>query len=106
MLLRDDSRVVRGAFPQAQGVQEPSKLDQGGKGDPRRADLHARAGHRIQHPRRHHGDHTGVDFDLGDVAAGPPLDTLKPDAPPEQRMMAIVDDDELPDMGRMTARWL
>jgi len=66
------------------------------------ADLHVRAGNCIQHPGRDHCHHTGRYFDMDHVTAGAALATLPTQMAPVQRMPSIMDDDLLPDMGRMT----
>src|SRR3954462_8296902 len=73
--------------------------------DARRSDLHAGAGHRVEHPGRHGRDHAGGRLDVGDLTGGMPLTGLKPDTAPVLRVPAIVDEDFLPDMGRITPRW-
>ena len=72
----------------------------------RRSDLQAGAKDRIELPCRHHRDDTRLKLDMRDLAGRAPLDQNPPRAPPVKRMPAIVDDDSLPDMGRMTARLL
>ena len=80
------------------------QVDQRGEGHARRADRHAGAGDRVQHPRRHHRDHAGRCLDMDNLAGGPPLAIVPPDTPAMERMPWVVDDDFLPDMGRMTLR--
>jgi IS66 C-terminal element len=70
------------------------------------ADLHANAGDRTQHPRRHHGDDTRGGLDMDHISTNPPLTIVSTDPAPMKRMPTIVDNDVLPDMGRMTPRWL
>src|SRR4051794_17880276 len=73
---------------------------------PARANLHACARDRIEHPRRQDRDDARLRFDLHE----PPGDTLlaaaEANATPVEGMPAIVDYDFLPDMGRMTRRLL
>src|SRR4051812_44583249 len=71
---------------------------------PARANLHACARDRIEHPRRQNRDDARLRFDLHE----PPGDTLlaaaEANATPVEGMPAIVDYDFLPDMGSMTRR--
>src|SRR3954463_16740550 len=73
---------------------------------PARANLHACARDRIEHPRRYNRDDAGLRFDLHE----PPGDTLlaaaEANATPEEGMPAIMNHDFLPEMGRMTRRLL
>jgi len=66
-----------------------------------RPEVHARAGDRVEHPRRHHDDHTLRNLDVDMPARGALAVPLFANTPPIMRMPAIVDDDFLPDMGRM-----
>ena len=105
MLLRNDGRVVRGAWSETLCDEQLMQVDQRSERDARGADRHARAGGRIQHPRSHHRDHAGPCLDMDDLTGGPPLAVLTTHPLPIERMPAIVDDDLLPEMGRMTLRW-
>ena len=68
----------------------------------RRAELHPGAGDRVEHPRRHDRDHAGGHLDVHEATGEAILAVVPPDAPPVQRMPAVVNHDLLPDMGRMT----
>jgi hypothetical protein len=105
-LLLDDDRVVRGASPISSLAEESMQFDERVHRYPAGADLHTCARDRIEHPRRHNRDDAGLRFDLHE----PPGDTLlaaaEANATPVEGMPAIMDHDFLPDMGRMTRRWL
>jgi hypothetical protein len=62
------------------------------------------ASDRIQHPRRHDRDHTWRALEMDDFTISPPLTVVPTDTAPMKRMPLIVDNDILPDMGRMTLR--
>jgi hypothetical protein len=94
--------IGRGASPKTKGGQQVMQVDQRGGRHPRRAHLHPRAGRSVEHPGRHHRDDAGRRLDMDDLAAGPPLAVVPPQPPPVQRVPAVVDDDLMPDMGRMT----
>ena len=104
-LLLDDVRVALEAWYETAFDQKLMQLDQRPNGHARRADLHAGAGHRIQHPRRHQGDHAGHRLDIDIVATAALLAVVQTDTTPVERMPAVVDLNFLPDMGRMTGRW-
>ncbi len=67
-----------------------------------RADLHARTGGRVQHPGRHHHDNAWCRFDMNHIITGPALTVVTAQPAPVKRVPPVVDDDLLPDMGRMT----
>src|SRR3954466_2526808 len=73
---------------------------------PAGADLHARARNRIEHPRRYNRDDAGLRFDLHEPPRATLLTAAEANATPEEGMPAIMDHDVLPEMGRMTRRWL
>jgi len=68
------------------------------------ADLHANAGDWIQHPRRHHRDDTRRALDMDHITSSPPLHIMSTSPAPIKGMPTVVDNDVLPDMGRMTGR--
>ena len=68
------------------------------------ADLHACAGDRIKHPRRHNRDDAGLRFDMHEPPGATLLTAAQANATPEEGMPAVMDHDVLPDMGRMTWR--
>jgi hypothetical protein len=104
LLLLDNRRTVRRASSETVLDQQPVQFSQRRYRDPRRPQAHSRTGGRVEHPCRHHDDDTGRRFDVNDFAAGPLLDILTPNAPPIERVPAVMDLNFLPDMGRMTAR--
>ncbi len=78
------------------------KVGQGGDGHPWRTEPQSRAGDRVEHPGRDDRDHAGRHLDVHEPAGETILAVVPPDAPPVQRMPAVVNHDLLPDMGRMT----
>jgi len=69
-----------------------------------RADLHAGAGGRIQHPGRQNNDHAGRHLNVNNPATGTLLTVLLSNMAPIQWMPAVMHPDLLPDMGRMNRR--
>lgn len=106
LILLDDGRIVQGASSETAFDQETMQLNQCRHRHTRRAEPHARAGGRIEHPCRHHDDHAGRYLDVNDLAADAALHILEPNAAPMERVPRIVDLDFLPDMGRMTGSLL
>lgn len=75
--------------------------------NPRCADLHPCADHRIEHPRRNDDYYAGRRLDVGNWTCGTLLSAAQLDLTPVQGVPAVMDLDFLPDMGRMTgeSRW-
>src|SRR3954462_3303485 len=71
---------------------------------PAQADLHACAGDRIEHPRRHNRDDARLRFDLHEPPGATLLAAAEANATSVKGMPAIMDHDVLPEMGRMTRR--
>lgn len=71
---------------------------------PASPDLHARARDWIEHPGCNHGDDTWLRLDLHETAGDTLLAAAEANPLPTERVPAIMDDDFLPDMGRMTGR--
>lgn len=80
------------------------QIDQRDHCGARRADFHADARDRIQHPCRQRSYHAGRHLDVNKPAAGALLTVVPTDTAPVQRMPTVMDLDFLPDMGRMTGR--
>ena len=80
------------------------QVQEGARRNMRRADLHPDARGPIQHPGRHHDDHTGRRLNMNELTSAPSFTVKPPNTPPVQRMPAIMDFDFLPDMGRMNGR--
>ncbi len=80
------------------------QINQRGDLGARRADLHAGAGGRIQHPGRQNNDHAGRRLNVNNPATGTLLTVLLSNMAPIQRMPAVMHPDLLPDMGRMNRR--
>jgi hypothetical protein len=104
LLLHGDSKITKGASPETAFNEEMIQLDQRLDCDARRADLHAGAGGRIQHPGRQNNDYTGRRLNVNNPATGTLLTVLLSNTAPIQWMPAVMDLDLLPDMGRMNRR--
>ena len=102
MLLLDGVRTVPGASPGTTLDQQLVEVSEGRHRHARRAELHPGAGDRVEHPCRQDRDHAGRRLDVHEATGEAILAVLPPDAPPVQRMPAVIDDGLLPDMGRMT----
>jgi hypothetical protein len=102
MLLPGDVRTAPGASPGTTLDQQMMQVGEGRHRHARRAELHPGAGDRVEHPRRDDRDHAGRHLDVHEATGEAILAVLPPDAPPVQRMPAVVNDSLLPDMGRMT----
>jgi hypothetical protein len=89
------------ASPETQRGQQMTQIDERSDAETRGADRHPGAGDRIEHPRPHHRDDAGRRLQMRDVPAGPTFAVLQPDRASAERMPPIVDDDLIPDMGRM-----
>lgn len=71
------------------------------EGRPRRAELHAGAGSRVEHPFRDHRHHAGRDLDADEATVLTPIDALHAHAAAKQGVPTVMNDGMLPDMGRM-----
>jgi hypothetical protein len=80
------------------------QIDQRGCRGARRADFHAGARDRIQHPGRQHNDHAGCRLDVNKPTGDTLLTVLQSDTAPMQRMPTVMNFYIRPDMGRMTGR--
>ena len=95
-------RVALEVCPETKRGQQAVQISQRRSRDAGRADLHARAGSRVQHPGRDHRDDAGRHLDMDHVTAGAALAVVPTKPAPAERMPPVVNDDLLPDMGRMT----
>jgi len=102
MLLPGDVRTAPGASPGTTLDQQMMQVGEGRHRHARGAELHPGAGDRVEHPRRDDRDHAGRHLDVHEATGEAILAVVPPDAPPVQRMPAVVNDSFLPDMGRMT----
>ena len=102
MLLPGGVRTAPGALPGTTLDQQMVQVSEGRHRHARRTELHPGAGDRVEHPRRQDRDHAGRHLDVHEATGEAILAVLPPDAPPVQRMPAVVNHDLLPDMGRMT----
>ena len=101
LLLLGDSEIAQGASPKTAFNEEPVQIAQSSDIGARRANFHAGAGGRIQHPGRQHDDHAGCRLDVDNPAAGTLLAALLPNTTTVEGMPKVMDLDFLPDMGRM-----
>ncbi len=102
MLLPGDVRTAPGASPGTTLDQQLVQVGERRHRHARRAELHPDTGDRVEHPRRHDRDHARRHLDVHEATGETILAVVPPDAPPVQRMPAVVNHDLLPDMGRMT----
>jgi hypothetical protein len=100
-LLLGESGVARAASPHPAALQKIIEFHQPRKRCTRWPDLHADAGGRVEHPRRYHRHDPGRHLDVDEATGRPILAILNADPTAVQRMPAVVNDDVLPDMGRM-----
>ncbi|MDF2974623.1 MAG: hypothetical protein K0R61_5073 [Microvirga sp.] len=82
------------------------QVNEGGQRHAGKADVHPCADDWIQHPCLYGRDHSRRRFDMDKFTGSAVLTVVPANAAPIQRMPAIMDHDLLPDMGRMTLRWL
>ena len=102
MLLLGDVRTAPGASPGTTLDQQLAEVSERCHRHARRAEFHPGAGDRVEHPSRDDRDHAGRHLDVHEAAGEAILAVVPPDAPPVQRMPAVVNHNLLPDMGRMT----
>jgi hypothetical protein len=100
-LLLSGDNVARAASTLSASLQKVVEVTQSRHGHARRADLHADAGRRVEHPRGYHCYDAGQNLNVDEPARRPIVAPLNPDATAEQRMPGVMDDCILPDMGRM-----
>jgi hypothetical protein len=102
MLLPGDVRTAPGASPGTTLDQQLVQVGERRHRHARRAEPHPGAGDRVEHPGRDDRDHAGRHLDVREPTGETILAVVPSDAPPVQRMPAVVNHDLLPDMGRMT----
>lgn len=102
-LLSDGGAVHRGK-PRFESHQQLMQGRERGQRDLRCPDLEAGAIDRVELPRRHDRDSARCQLDMDERARCPLLTHNAARTPPKQRMPRIVNNDILPDMGRMTVR--
>ena len=95
-------RVALEVCPETKRGQQAVQVGQRRERSAGWADLHARTGDRVQHPGRHHHDNARRHFDMNHVITGSALTVVTAQSAPVKRVPPVVDDDLLPDMGRMT----
>ena len=101
-ILLNAVRVVPGFSSKAERNEQIVQINQSRRCNARGAGLHPGAGDRVQHPSRDDGNDTGRCLDVNYVTNGPSLTVMTPDTTSIQWMPPVMDDDFLPDMGRMT----
>ena len=87
-----------------QAMQQSVQVTQCCQRDLWGANLEGGAINRVELPGRHHRDDTGLELKMCDLSGRAPLNQNTTRAPAVQWMPGIMDDDIVPDMGRMTAR--
>jgi hypothetical protein len=100
-LLLGEGGIARAASPHSATLQKIVELDQRRQRCPRRPDVHPNAAGRVEHPGRHHRHDAGRHLDADEPARGPVLAMLGPESTVVQRMPTAMNNDVLPDMGRM-----
>jgi hypothetical protein len=101
MLLLDDGDAIVAATLDAGLSEQPLQVQQRRGRCARFAQRHAHASCRIQHPRRHDRDDAGGEFYVDNRAARALLGVEPPNGAAIHWMPPVLDDDFLPDMGRM-----
>lgn len=102
-LLQDDVGIVLQVSATTGFDEQLMQISEGRDSDTWCTHLHARAGDRVQHPRRNNYDYAGRDLDMNHLAVGTPLPILPPHAAAKESVPPIENLNILPDMGRMTA---
>ena len=102
MLLLDDVRIALGASSETTLDQQLVQVSECRHRHTRWAKLHPDTSNGVEHPRRHDRDHARRHLDVHEVASETILAVMPSQAPPMQRVPAVVNDNLLPDMGRMT----
>ncbi|MFW5678587.1 MAG: hypothetical protein ACOCXK_02935 [Rhodosalinus sp.] len=104
-LLLSGGGVTGKASPQTTPLQKIIKVRQRRERYARRAQFHACARCRVEHPGRHHREDAWQNLYMEELSRPAPVDALDPQAPAEKRVPAVTDHDKLPDMGRMNGQW-
>ena len=95
--------VDRGMEPRFAGDEQPAQVSQGRQRDLRRANPDACAIDRVKLPGRQNGYDAGNQLHMNEIARCTSLALNLARTLSIQRMPTILDDDILPDMGRMDA---
>jgi hypothetical protein len=101
LLLLGDGRITRRASSLPAPRQQVMKIRERRRRHPWRAELHACAGHGVQHPRGQDDDHAGLCLDMDKTSGLAILAALPTQALAVKRMPTVMNHDFLPDMGRM-----
>ena len=100
-----DGRVALGVRPETKRSQQAMQVGQRRNRSAGRADLHASTGDQVQHPGGHHHDNARRHSDMNHTMTGPALTGVTVQPTPVKRVPPVMDDDLLPDVGRMTQGW-
>ena len=101
LLLLGDGQITRGASSLAAPRQQVMKIRERRRRHAWWTELHSRAGQRVQHPCGQDDDHAAPCLDMNEASTLAILAVLPTQATAAERMPAIVNNDFLPDMGRM-----
>ena len=104
LLLLNDNGIVLGDCPKTVFNEQVMQIHQSHHRSTRRADLHARADDRVEHPCRHQCHHARCRLDVHNPTRVPLLAAADLDTTLMQGMPTVMDFNFLPDMGRMTKR--
>ncbi|GGN63020.1 hypothetical protein GCM10011349_47210 [Novosphingobium indicum] len=98
-------QTAQQGIPKVRVDQEVMEIGQRIYGNPNATQAERIAHLAIQHPSRNYDDFAGAHHNVGDSAVRPVLGILAPHSALERWMPSIPDDNVVPDMGRMSARW-
>jgi hypothetical protein len=97
--------VTAAMSPKTHSRQSRSEIGKRSHIDLRLTKRHPRAGHRVQHPRRHQHHHAGANLDQNKLTISTAQTMKTANLTPEKRVPSILDRYVLSDMGRMNANW-
>lgn len=89
------------ASPKTVPTQKVIEIRQGRERYARCAEVHARAGYRIEHPCGHDRKYPRQHLDMEELTGLASVDTLDPKLSAEKRVPPVMHLNKLPDMGRM-----
>jgi hypothetical protein len=100
-LLLSSGTVAGAASTQTASLQKVIEIRECRDRCARHPDLHGSASRGIEHPFGHNRENARQHLNVHEPAGLAAINPLDPDAPPKQRMPAVVNNSILPDMGRM-----
>jgi hypothetical protein len=100
-LLLSSDTVAGAASTQTASPQKVIEISKRRDGCARHPDLHGGTSRGIEHPFGHNRENARQHLNVHEPAGLAAINPLDPDAPPKQRMPAVMDNRILPDMGRM-----